>query len=148
VAALEGLGGKIVEIMDDRPAGSRFRWRHVFAALAQEGLHSVMVEGGASVINALLGPEGDGCVDSIVVTVAPVWLGDGSLFVRPERVRGSGVDEEMDGHGDGDGEDAAAATLADVVWMPLGRDVVMCGKPVKRTVALPGVEDVDLDHGQ
>ncbi|GJN66871.1 2,5-diamino-6-(ribosylamino)-4(3H)-pyrimidinone 5'-phosphate reductase [Purpureocillium lilacinum] len=102
------------ETPDTRP---RFRWEDIFAALAAEGLTSVMVEGGGQVINALLHPSCQGLVDSVIVTIAPTWLGQGGVVVSPERV----TDAQS-------GEPVAAARLSGVSWLPLGEDVVLCGK--------------------
>lgn len=90
-------------------------WRDIFAALAEKGIRSVMVEGGGKVVNGLLTEENVGLVDSVVVTVAPVYLGK------------NGVKVEMDSRRKGDNW-APAVDFKDVVWKPLGRDVVMCGK--------------------
>lgn len=114
VDAVEAVaGGKIVRLGVD--AGGRFAWREVLGALAAEGIRSVMVEGGGGVINSLLDPANHELVDSVIVTVAPTWLGQGGVVVSPERVRQGGVA-------------VPAARLADVRWHPLGEDVVLCGR--------------------
>jgi 2,5-diamino-6-(ribosylamino)-4(3H)-pyrimidinone 5'-phosphate reductase len=71
-----------------------------------------MIEGGAGVINSLLQPEYFEVIDSVIVTIAPVWLGQGGVVVSPAR-----SDERK-----------AAVRLADVSWKQFGQDVVMCGK--------------------
>jgi 2,5-diamino-6-(ribosylamino)-4(3H)-pyrimidinone 5'-phosphate reductase len=55
--------------------------------LQRLGLRSVMIEGGSRILSAFLraGPREDGAplVDSVVVTVAPMFIGDG-ISVVPE----------------------------------------------------------------
>lgn len=112
-------GGKHIHVQA-APSGPdgrrRFDWRDVFAALAAEGLGSVMVEGGGQVINSLLDPKYHELVSSVIVTIAPTWLGQGGVVVSPERVH------------DASGSPVAAARLRDVSWHPFGEDVVLCGK--------------------
>lgn len=54
-------------------------WEIIFDKLYELGIKSVMVEGGARVINSLLGKT----VDSIIITVAPVFLGEQGVQVSP-----------------------------------------------------------------
>jgi 2,5-diamino-6-(ribosylamino)-4(3H)-pyrimidinone 5'-phosphate reductase len=75
-----------------------------------------MVEGGGEVIKSLLAPPGNGFVDSVVVTIAPTWLGQGGVDVVPPRTVGE------------DGRSAEPVRLRDVTWCPLGEDVVLCGR--------------------
>lgn len=107
---VEGCGGRFVEVALGE--GGRFAWRDVLGVLGGEGLESVMVEGGGEVINGLLGAEGEGVVDAVVVTVAPTWLGKGGVVVSPKR-------EERG---------RAAARVEGGRWIPLGEDVVLCGR--------------------
>lgn len=110
---LEGAGGKAICVGVD--AGGRFDWREVLDALRNESVRSVMVEGGGVVINSLLDPANHHLVDSVLVTIAPTWLGQGGVVVSPERVH--------------EGENAIpAARLSEVSWNPLGEDVVLCGR--------------------
>lgn len=112
---LESVGGKVVE-MGTREGG-RFEWEGVLDVLVREGLGSVMVEGGGSVINELLSARYAELVDSVIVTIAPVWLGTGGVQVCPEA------------RSDPGGEKIAVGRLEEVRWVPLGEDVVLCGKP-------------------
>jgi 2,5-diamino-6-(ribosylamino)-4(3H)-pyrimidinone 5'-phosphate reductase len=94
----------------------RMAWRDILAVLAARGVKSVMIEGGAAVVNDLLAPGNFGLVDSVIVTIAPVWLGRGGVQVCPEERR--------------DGErKVAVGRLGEVKWVPLGEDVVLCGRP-------------------
>ncbi|KAL2208840.1 bacterial bifunctional deaminase-reductase [Sarocladium strictum] len=115
---LEEHGGKYVSCPSTSSGaqGSRkFAWADILQALHREKLRSVMVEGGAQIINSLLHPSNHSLVDSIIVTIAPVWLGQGSVTVSPERVQ------------DENGTALPVARLSDVSWHPFGEDVVLCG---------------------
>ena len=79
--------------------------------MRQEGLRSIMIEGGGKVINSLLGEDAD-LVNSVIVTIAPIWLGQGGVTVSPPRAN----------------VDRPVARLSDTTWMPLGADVVLCGR--------------------
>lgn len=123
---LQDHGGKYIHVNSVRrePEGRmRFDWKDVFAALrGEEGLRSVMVEGGGRIINSLLDPKYHDLVDSVIVTIAPTWLGQGGVVVSPERVH------------DESGTPAAAARLCNVSWLPFGEDVVLCGNLQKKAV--------------
>ncbi|GAW20148.1 hypothetical protein ANO14919_096450 [Xylariales sp. No.14919] len=115
---LEGVGGKFISLNaahdDEEKIGGtrRLDWRAVLSAVRQEGLRSIMIEGGAEVINSLLGEEAN-LVDSVIVTIAPVWLGRGGVTVSPPRTHNV---------------NRPVARLSDTMWMPLGDDVVLCGR--------------------
>ncbi|KAG6014841.1 hypothetical protein E4U43_006049 [Claviceps pusilla] len=118
-AAVPGASGADVGVGVGVGADARLRfsWRDILGVLlAEEGLASVMVEGGGQVINSLLDPANHDLVDAVIVTIAPTWLGRGGVVVSPERV----VDEG--------GTPSAAARLCSVSWLPLGEDVVLCGR--------------------
>ncbi|EPE36509.1 Dihydrofolate reductase-like protein [Glarea lozoyensis ATCC 20868] len=111
---LEGCGGKFIEI--DTGGERKLGWRDILRALKEEGLNSVMIEGGAGVINELMSPENAELVSFVIVTIAPTWLGKGGVVVLPDR------------RNDSCGKPIAAARLDGVKWYPLGEDVVLCGK--------------------
>lgn len=75
-----------------------------------------MIEGGGSIINTLLAPANASLVDSVIITIAPTWLGQGGVVVSPERVH------------DNNNQATAAARLKDVKWKQLGDDVILCGR--------------------
>lgn len=120
--ALRSCGGKLVgldtvQVKDgEEKVSERFDWRDVLRYLArEEGLRSVMVEGGAGVLRSLLEEDervGGGLVDAVVVTIAPTWLGEGSLTVTPSR--------RTDGR--------PPVRLKDAKWHQLGEDVILCGR--------------------
>jgi len=92
-------------------------WASILKMLKQQGYRSVMIEGGATVITGLLRPDNIYLVDSVVVTIAPIWLGQGSLTVSPER--------RIEG-----GQLKSALRLRDTKWYQFGEDVVMCGRTI------------------
>jgi 2,5-diamino-6-(ribosylamino)-4(3H)-pyrimidinone 5'-phosphate reductase len=116
---LEGLGGKVFKIptmSSDASRSPSFLWSDIFGALYAEGIESVMVEGGGVVINDLLSPMNHKMIDAVIVTIAPTWLGRGGVQVCPDQhlVNGQRV---------------PVGSLEDVRWVPLGDDVVLCGRP-------------------
>ncbi|KAI1115350.1 dihydrofolate reductase-like domain-containing protein [Nemania sp. NC0429] len=117
---LEDAGGKFVILnteggrSGDEDGARRLDWRVILSAVRREGLRSIMIEGGAEVINSLLGENNANLVDSVIVTIAPLWLGEGGVTVSPPRTAGAA--------------DKPVARLSDATWIPLGDDVVLCGK--------------------
>lgn len=88
-------------------------WRSILEALKHKGIDSVMIEGGATVINTLLTlPE---LVDSVIITIAPTFLGQGGVAVAPRKAPG--------------GEATNAAWLQNTSWRKFGNDMVLCGNP-------------------
>lgn len=118
--AVEGVGGRYVDVPGREEDGRvRVEWADLLGMLAREGVGSVMIEGGGAVINELLAlvNRGEDVVDSVIVTIAPTWLGDGGVRVAPPR--GS------------DGQGVPGPRLREVTWTQMGEDMVLCGK-VKR----------------
>ncbi len=118
---LESHGGKYIVLSTSGDAAdpaqpARFSWTDILASVAREGLCSIMIEGGGNIINTLLEPSNHELIDSVIVTIAPTWLGRGGVVVSPNRVY------------DANNQATAAATLADVRWQQLGDDVILCGR--------------------
>ena len=117
---LEEHGGRYFQLpataSEDDTHRMRFDWHSIVHELEVNDLPSVMVEGGAQVINSLLHPRYHDLVDSVIVTIAPTWLGQGGVVVSPERT----VDSE--------GTPISAARLSSIIWHPFGEDVVLCGR--------------------
>jgi 2,5-diamino-6-(ribosylamino)-4(3H)-pyrimidinone 5'-phosphate reductase len=112
---LEGVDGKVLEVASEG-AGSSMSWSRILDTLGKEGIKSVMIEGGGAVINDLLSIQNFSLVDSCIVTIAPTWLGRGGVQVCPHaRVE--------------DGVRLPVGRLQGVRWVPLGDDVVLCGRP-------------------
>ncbi|KAA8650034.1 RibD family protein [Aspergillus tanneri] len=112
---LKGYGGDFLRIVEYNQRW-RLRWEGILRALASEGIKSIMIEGGGMVLSELLNPEYTEFIDSIIVTVAPTYLGSGGVGVSPDSKR------------DKQGKPNAALNPRDVKWMPLGQNVIMCGK--------------------
>jgi 2,5-diamino-6-(ribosylamino)-4(3H)-pyrimidinone 5'-phosphate reductase len=87
-------------------------WEHFLTQLAELGIQSLMVEGGAKVIEDLLRAENRRFVSSVILTIAPVWLGKGGVTVLPSRKEGA----------------ADVGRLRDVKWLAMGDDGVMAGR--------------------
>lgn len=81
-------------------------WSIILEALSQRGIKSVMVEGGAVIINELLRSNH---VDSVVITVGPVFLGNRGVTVSP----------------------SGNLTLKDVSWWTGIQDAVIAGRIAK-----------------
>lgn len=81
--------------------------------LRQRGLRSVMIEGGATIINELLSNH-PSLIDSVIVTIAPVFFGQQGVQVSPH----AGVTDGKSGE-----------QLQDVSWMPLYNDMILCARP-------------------
>ena len=112
---LKYYGGKYLGLTDFDMSW-RLRWEAILTALAAEGIKSVMIEGGGRVINGLLQPEHSGLISSVIVTMAPTYLGEGGVTITPPPAR------------DQAGKPQPAQRFQDVKWQPLGNDVVMCGR--------------------
>lgn len=103
-AVLESQGGKIVRLHLGPDHGHN--WEMIFGELQTLGLRSVMVEGGAIVINELLLSD---LVDSVVITIGPVFLGQKGTEVSP----------------------ISSVKLRDVTWWSGVQDTVMAARVKK-----------------
>lgn len=128
---VEGVGGRYVFVprAGDVSGGEdedvvRLSWDDVLRVLRAEGVGSVMIEGGGRVLDDLLALEsgrgetgvGAGVVDSVVVTLAPCWLGKEGVEVSPVRP----VDAQ--------GREGTGPRLDEVRWVQMGSDMVLCGR--------------------
>ncbi|EYE95598.1 RibD family protein [Aspergillus ruber CBS 135680] len=116
---LEEHGGKFITLDITTPeseTGRDLDWTALLRTLKKEGFNSVMIEGGSGVINTLLEPSSQALIDSVIITIAPTWLGQGGVVVSPKR------------RFDASGNAVAASRLANVKWHPFGEDVVLCGR--------------------
>jgi 2,5-diamino-6-(ribosylamino)-4(3H)-pyrimidinone 5'-phosphate reductase len=91
-------------------------WHAILTDLGNLGIDSIMIEGGAKVINTLLQEKYLRLIDSVIITIAPVWLGADGVTVTPPAVNSS------------DGTPSAVARVEQNKWQQFGQDVVMCGR--------------------
>lgn len=113
---LESVGGQVIAIGQEGCPEGRVSWDYVLKDLGAAHIESIMIEGGGAIINDLLAPENISLVDTVIVTIAPTWLGKGGVQVCP--------DEKVE-----NGARLPVARLTNVKWVPLGDDVVLCGSP-------------------
>jgi 2,5-diamino-6-(ribosylamino)-4(3H)-pyrimidinone 5'-phosphate reductase len=84
--------------------GTGFLWSDILSALSDRGIKSVMIEGGATVINDVLSRK---VADVIIITIAPVFLGTDGIGVNAV------MTEEW---------------LEDIRTLLIGNDVVIAGR--------------------
>jgi 2,5-diamino-6-(ribosylamino)-4(3H)-pyrimidinone 5'-phosphate reductase len=124
LVSLKNHGGAYLRIIEYNHSW-RLRWEAILRTMAAEGIKSVMIEGGGTVLSELLNPEYADFIDSIIVTVAPTYLGHGGVGVSPDSKQ------------DDAGQPRAALSPRDVTWTPMGQNVIMCGK-VRASPPTPG----------
>lgn len=73
---LKSQGGGYIEII-----GTKWSWNTICNELKTVGISSVMVEGGAQIINEML-IEGE--FDSLIVTIGPIYLGNKGVGIEPQ----------------------------------------------------------------
>ncbi|THX22932.1 putative riboflavin biosynthesis protein Rib7 [Aureobasidium pullulans] len=112
---LEEVGGCYI-VLGSRTGASEERtsmtWLDMLRSIGTRGIGSIMVEGGGVIINSLLSAENAEHISSVIVTIAPTWLGQGGVVVSPPRTEGSSL---------------PVARLRKTKWQQLGDDVVLCG---------------------
>lgn len=115
LTCFQSTGGKWLKIpLAYEGKNNGVDWNSVLSELMYLGIQSVMVEGGATVINDLLRKKNRRYLSSIIVTIAPIFLGTGGTIVSPHR------------------EDTCENTiykLREIKWIQMGRDVVMAALP-------------------
>lgn len=81
VEVLEKQGGKIIKLPLNQPNN----WDIIIGALSEHGLKSIMIEGGAKVINDLLiyKKNNKTVINSLIITIGPVFLGKEGVEVSP-----------------------------------------------------------------
>ena len=115
VSTLKAHGGEYLMINDYHPAQGGLNWEGVFNVLFREGIQSIMVEGGGTVLSELLRTHRSHLIDSIILTIAPTFFGRAGVMVSP--------DPAFDQNGR-----PIATRMRNVRWQPMGEvDVVMCG---------------------
>jgi 2,5-diamino-6-(ribosylamino)-4(3H)-pyrimidinone 5'-phosphate reductase len=86
-------------------------WEEILQALWRTGIRSVMIEGGATVINDLLREKNQHFISSVIVTIAPIYLGSGGVVVAPPRTYPQKTEVVL--------------PRQNVSWLPFGKDIVM-----------------------
>lgn len=92
---------------------SKLDWGEFLEDITQRGIDSIMIEGGARIINELL--QRPDLVDAVIVTIAPTWLGNKGVQVSPPTVIINDVPQN-------------AAALQEQAWKQFGADSVLCGR--------------------
>jgi len=64
-----------------RTHDGRFSWNDILSTLSSRGISSIMIEGGANVINDVLA---HGVADVVIITIAPVFLGHDGVGIGPK----------------------------------------------------------------
>ncbi|KAJ9622073.1 2,5-diamino-6-(ribosylamino)-4(3H)-pyrimidinone 5'-phosphate reductase [Taxawa tesnikishii (nom. ined.)] len=113
--ALHPLGGRVYMLDSESEERAVLSWAEILRTIKAQGVNSVMIEGGGSVINALLSTQNSHLVSSVIVTLAPTWLGQGGVVVSPPRPEGQAT------------QSAPVARLKETKWRQLGDDAVLCG---------------------
>lgn len=108
---IHGVGGNFIRTGNYGKSADGVEWEKILKAMWDTGIRSVMIEGGATVINDLLRTRNQHLVTSVILTIAPTYLGSGGVVVAPPR----SVQDENE------------ARLSEVTWIPFGQDVVMAG---------------------
>ena len=117
VQTLKSHGGEFLMINDFNPQAGGFGWEGIFNVLYREGIRSIMIEGGGVILSELLKPKHAHLIDSVIMTIAPTYLG--KLGVQVSQ------DSCLDGRGG-----LLPTRLKELRWQPMGdNDVVMCGRP-------------------
>ena len=118
--ALETAGARIIEIPPSEetskgdPSEFRISIASMFQVLRNSGINSLMVEGGARIIGSFLR---EGIVDALIITIAPVFVGDAGVGYRYPTLR-----SEAGG---------LVARYQEVHTEVVGRDTVVSLIPVK-----------------
>jgi 2,5-diamino-6-(ribosylamino)-4(3H)-pyrimidinone 5'-phosphate reductase len=112
IRKIKGIGGDVITVGRYANREDGVEWDKILRALGNTGIRSVMIEGGATVINDLLRARNQYLVSSVIVTIAPTYLGSGGVVVVPPRSK----------------PDENEARLRGVTWIPFGQDVVMAGQ--------------------
>lgn len=88
-------------------------WQCILETLKKKGINSVMIEGGANVINSLL--RLPNLVDRVIITIAPTFLGQGAVAIAPRNRPGDNTNVDN------------AAWIDHNAWRQFGQDMVLFG---------------------
>jgi 2,5-diamino-6-(ribosylamino)-4(3H)-pyrimidinone 5'-phosphate reductase len=132
-STLKAHGGEYLMVHDHQSEGQGLNWEGIFGILYNEGIKSIMIEGGGIVLSELLKAQYTHLIDSVIVTIAPTFLGKAGVQVSP------------DSNFSGEQGRPLPSRLREVKWQPMGtEDVIMCGKLRQESQQtngmLPGIE--------
>lgn len=96
--AIEEVGGKVLQLPD-------MKWPTILSALEDNGIESLMIEGGATVIGSSLEAN---ISDAIIVTIGSNYLGISGVEAAP----------------------TAKVALKNVKWASIGDDCILCARQV------------------
>lgn len=134
VTLLKKWGGEFLQVNEIHPEYG-LDWKALFNIFYNEGIKSIMIEGGGRVLSELLHPRYTDNIDSVVITIAPTFFGNRGLAVVPETIF--------------NGQQPIQTRLQDVKWQPMGAsDVVLCGHLDKTHFQprLPGINEIARQH--
>ncbi|KAK9329897.1 dihydrofolate reductase-like domain-containing protein [Lipomyces starkeyi] len=111
IQSTERMGARVIPVVGLQSDNRNESWAAILKSLKELGIRSLMVEGGARVINDLLCTAVDDIngtkvspIDVVIITIAPVYLGKNGVEVSPA---------------------TALDNLYDITWDQFGRDCVM-----------------------
>ncbi|KAI5256331.1 hypothetical protein E4T42_01576 [Aureobasidium subglaciale] len=86
VKLLEQVGGCYIVLNTPTSTSEKptMAWLDMLQAVKDRGVESIMIEGGGVIINSLLAADNADLIDSVIVTIAPTWLG---LFENDKDIR-------------------------------------------------------------
>jgi diaminohydroxyphosphoribosylaminopyrimidine deaminase/5-amino-6-(5-phosphoribosylamino)uracil reductase len=109
-ARLKALSEKVKVITVQADIRGQIDWHDLLRMLGQEGINSVLVEGGSAVLGSAIDA---GIADKVYIFVAPKIIG-GREALTP--VAGQGVERMV-----------SALTLSEYSWQPVGEDLLLTG---------------------
>ncbi|CCU76680.1 hypothetical protein BGHDH14_bgh00294 [Blumeria hordei DH14] len=109
LARFTGQGGQLLSISGYKGSSEGVDWMTILSKLNELGIKSLMVEGGATVINDILKQKNRHLLTSVIMTIAPIFMGAGGVTVSPTT----------------ENECEPVCRLENVTWLPMGKDAVM-----------------------
>lgn len=142
---LEDVGGEYIHLPETCFLGNgRAVWSAIIRQLYKIGLQSILIDGGGNTIASWLDGRSRWWseIDSIIITISPVYLGKGGVAVCPERGHTMTGQEQLGSEnasgkspGTIDSGKDVIKRLTDVSWLALGEDAVLCGRLANRSLA-------------
>lgn len=110
---LHDIEGDYVIVDEKDASNGAIDWEALLRTLFVRGVKSVMIEGGATVINSLLAQPK--LVNAVIITIAPTFLGQGGVAVSPAAAQTPET-----------GKRSNAVWLDKPSWKQFGNDIVLC----------------------